>query len=148
MDTHKFLDEIVRPTIAEYEADRTSLRKAFLACVVTFHTIDYLSGPRKKSGNLRKKFRKESRDFALVDSVAHAFKHVESDGNPGLPVSEIILRPPAIWDNGFTFDLSRWDDEKGGVTLDKDRDIDLLDVLTRSVEFLQTKIKAVETFQD
>jgi hypothetical protein len=38
-----YLDTIVEPTVAEYEHDRSSVRKAFLACVATFHTIDYLA---------------------------------------------------------------------------------------------------------
>jgi hypothetical protein len=42
----------------------------------------------------------------------------------------------AHWDVA-TWDLSRWDDPIGGVTLDNDRNVDLLDVVKRAVAFLR-----------
>jgi hypothetical protein len=41
-----------------------------------------------------------------------------------------------MWDQAM-WDLSRWDDPSGGVTLDKDRGVDLLDAVNRTAEFLR-----------
>jgi hypothetical protein len=38
----RYLDDIVEPTITDFENNPTSVRHAFLACVATFHTVDYI----------------------------------------------------------------------------------------------------------
>lgn len=140
-DMVRYLDEVVEPTIAEYEAEPLSLRRAFLACVVTFHAIDYLAYPQKPAA-LRGKLREQSESFAVVDRVAHAFKHVKA-GDPASPLNRpllaqnIITRPPAIWGE-FTWGLSHWGDAVGGVTLDGERNVDLLTELKKTVQFLRS----------
>jgi hypothetical protein len=75
-------------------------RHAFIACLVTFHCVDYLTYP-KSSRNMRDRFRKRSPDFAIVDRVANAFKHVET-GHPDAPqnqpltVTSVFERPPGM----------------------------------------------------
>lgn len=138
MDAATYLATIVEPTIAEFEAEPTSVRRAFLACVVTFHTIDRLAWPKRSRG-LRAKLRETSRDFAVVDDVAHAMKHVVArKGAPSgsLQDQSIIARPPARW-NEAVWDLSRWDDATGGVTLSDRRGIDLLAVIEGAVSTLR-----------
>lgn len=39
-------------------------------------------------------------------------------------------------------DLSRWDDEIGGVTLDSDRNVDLLGTVRTAVSFLWSMVDA------
>jgi hypothetical protein len=39
----RYVDEIVAPTINDFEENPTSVRHAFLGCVATFHAIDYLA---------------------------------------------------------------------------------------------------------
>jgi hypothetical protein len=109
MDAHRYLREIVDPTIAEFENDQLSVRVALIACVMTFHAIDYLEGSRQN-------FRRESGDFSLIDRIAHAAKHRQTDGREALKAQDIVTRPPAIWGQAV-FDLSRWDDAIGGVTV-------------------------------
>lgn len=143
MNAESYIAEIVEPTIADLESEPTSVRKAFLAAVATFHIIDYLAHP-ERTGNMRQFFREECPDFAIIDRVAHAFKHVEagnqsSKENRPLSATQVIKRPPAIWGIAV-FDLSRWDDSVGGVTTDDDRSVDLLDAIKRTVEFLRAKI--------
>jgi hypothetical protein len=75
-NAESYMREIVDPTIADFRDHPASRRHAFLACVVTFHCIDYITHP-KKPQNLRHQFRKESLDFATVDRVAHACKACE-----------------------------------------------------------------------
>jgi hypothetical protein len=51
MDALEYLDAIVASTITEFEREPTCRRRAFLACVVTFHTIDYLAAPREEQNS-------------------------------------------------------------------------------------------------
>jgi hypothetical protein len=77
MDAESYITEIIDPTISEFEANPRSRRHAFLACVATFHCIDYLARPGSPAG-IRSQFKKENKAFATVDRVAHAFKHMKS----------------------------------------------------------------------
>ncbi len=83
----------------ENEADPSSRRRGFLACLVTCHTVDYLSQP-KKPRIIRKKFQEESPDFATVDRVGHALKHTKSGDDRSvirpLKTEEVITRPPGF----------------------------------------------------
>ncbi len=144
MDAQRYLNEVVHPTISEFEAEPTSTRRAFLACVVTFHTIDYLAHSINL-GNLRENFCRESADFALVDRVAHAFKHVQTghvnspSKNP-LAADDVIKRPPgAIGD--FAIGLSRIGDEVGGVTIMHEPNHDILNAVRGAVDYLRSKCK-------
>jgi hypothetical protein len=138
-DLARYLSEIVDPTVKDFERDPTSVRHAFLACVAVFHSVDYLAFPRSSRG-VRQEFNNQSQEFAVVDRVAHAFKHV-STGRPSerFKASDVISRPPAAWDVAGAWDLSRWDDSVGGVTLDSDRSVDLLEVIRDAVTFLRLK---------
>src|SRR5690242_18651604 len=97
MDIERYFEQIVDPTIADLEANPTSVRQAFLAAAAVFHAIDYLAP--KGSAGLRTAFRKQSPEFAIVDRIAHAFKHVET-GHPDNPNNQplsaegVIARPP------------------------------------------------------
>ena len=138
----RYLDEIVEPTIKDFENNPTSVRHAFLACAAAFHTLDYVArAVNRPAAHLRQVFGNESADFALVDDVAHAFKHVSVGprGNPDLKMDEVMSRPPAKFDQAV-FDLSRFDDAVGGITLDRERDVDLLQTLQRATEFLRSKV--------
>jgi len=141
-DLTHYLDEIVEPTITEFEGNPMSVRHAFLACVVTFHSIDYLAYP-KKPASLRQTFDYQSPEFEMVDRVAHAFKHVIS-GNaasrrkPPLKSADVIARPPAI-PGALVPGLSRVGDAIGGVTVDAQIDVDLLEVVKRATKFLRAR---------
>jgi hypothetical protein len=126
--------------MADLEENRTSVRHMFLACVAVFHAVDHLAHP-DHARTLRQQFNEQSRAFAIVDDVAHAFKHVKSGNpaNPDLTYDGVISRPAAYWDIA-DFDLTQWDDPHGGVTLDKDRDVDLYEVVKEAVAFLRSKL--------
>ena len=144
MDPGRFLAEIVKPTIDEYEADPTSVRRAFLACAATFHTVDWLAHPGKPAA-LRQKFRNACPEFAIVDDIEHAFKHTKAgkSDDPRLRASEVVTRPPASW-GVAVWDISRWDDAAGGVTLLTDTNVDLVHVLRRAYAFLSAEAKPNE----
>lgn len=142
-DAERYMTEIVDPTIRDFEANPTSKRLAFLACAATFHAIDHLTHP-ESSANRRNDFCRESSAFATADRVAHAFKHVET-GHVQHPTIKplkadgVIERPPALW-GVAVWDLSRWDDAVGGVTLDKEREVDLLSVIREVADFIRQQI--------
>jgi hypothetical protein len=73
----RYLDLIVEPTLDDFQKNQSSVRHAFISCVVVFHAIDRLS---KKPANLRQVWRKQSIDFAMVDLICHTLKHVETGG--------------------------------------------------------------------
>jgi hypothetical protein len=146
MDVDRYFEQIVDPTIADFEANPTSVRHAFLAAVVVFHAIDYIAFP-KKSATLRGALFRKHADFATVDRIAHAFKHVatghaDSPNNPPLPASQVIARPPMYWGKSGAYGLSRYNDPVGGVTLDGDRHLDVLSAIKRAAEFLRSIARA------
>jgi hypothetical protein len=144
MDANRFITEIVEPTISDFEANPASVRHAFLACVATFHSIDYLTHPKKPAGR-RKLFQEKSPEFAMVDRIANAFKHVQSGHDKSahlqpLKAGDVIERPPAKWGKAV-WDLSRWDDAIGGVTIKNEHGRDLLEIVKRAAEFVRASIK-------
>jgi hypothetical protein len=77
-DLGKYLDEIVEPTLQDFFRNPTSVRHAYLACLVTYHSIDRVKSP---PGNLRKDWGKRSVAFAAMDLIANRIKHVKHEGN-------------------------------------------------------------------
>jgi hypothetical protein len=137
-DMVHYIEEFVEPTIDDFQKNPTSVRHAFLAAVAVFHAIDYLAFPKKRPADLRQKFRRQSAEFAMVDDLAHAFKHVVvgNRAKPHLTAREVVARPPAYFDVSGAWDVSRFDDPVGGVMLVNDRNVDLLSVLRGAVTFL------------
>jgi hypothetical protein len=141
MEIERYFEQIVEPTIADFEANPTSVRHAFLAAAVVFHGIDYLVRPADPSA-LRDKFRRENADFAIVDRVAHAFKHVQA-GHPKNPRNQpllaegVIARPPMYYGISGAYGLSRYNDPIGGVTLDGDRQLDVLSAIKGAAQFIR-----------
>jgi hypothetical protein len=138
----RYMTEIVDPTIGDFEANPTSVRHAFLACVVTYHSIDYLTHPTKPASR-RKKFRAVSPEFAIVDRVAHAFKHVETGhakslNHQPLKADDVFERPPARCGQ-MRCGLSRLGDTSGGVTINSETNHDLLRTVKKAAEFLRAK---------
>ena len=43
MTPHEYATAIVVPTVREFLMERGDLRRAFLACVATYHLVDYLA---------------------------------------------------------------------------------------------------------
>jgi hypothetical protein len=76
-DLARYLELIVEPTFEDFKKNRSSVRHAFLACVVIYHASDRITYP-KKPGNLLEDWREKSGEFNLVETVALHFKHVKS----------------------------------------------------------------------
>ena len=140
-DLRRYLKDIVEPTVRDFEDQPTSVRHAFLACLATFHSVDYLAFPAEPD-KLRRQFRAESDDFRIVDGVAHAFKHVATSKKPnkGVKAWHVISRPPAIAGE-LECGVSTVGDYTGGVTIWNNMDIDLLSSIRGAVEFLRSKVR-------
>jgi hypothetical protein len=139
-DFVRYLDEIVEPTIIDFEADPTSRRRAFLACVVTCHAVDYLSFPRDAQKK-RQQFSGRSDAFKIIDNVGQSFKHVVA-GKPAAPrfqARHLISRPPGKAGLALA-GISRIGDAIGSVTLATDPTVDVLEVVKRAVVFLRKQI--------
>jgi hypothetical protein len=141
MDAKQYADEVMDPTIAEFENEPRSRRRAFIACLVTFHLIDYIDAQRRKE--LRQEFRGDCPAFAVVDRVTHAFKHVTT-GHPQSPIQplaagQVIERPPATRGQAV-WDLSLWDDAVGGVTIASEHHRNLLADVKEAAAFLRSKL--------
>jgi hypothetical protein len=103
-DLSRYLELIVEPTFDEFNRNPTSVRHAFIACVVIYHAIDRAAYP-EKPGNLLREWRKQSLEFKLVEIVANHFKHVKSSDEkarvPGIPISFAL----GLSDSGETMEL-------------------------------------------
>lgn len=74
MSPLEYLEEIVLPTIDEFQADGSSRRKAYLACIVTFHLKDYLM--KDNSSGVEKAITGRAQAaFEVVSAVANGAKH-------------------------------------------------------------------------
>ena len=140
----EYLEAFVEPTIADFEKNPASVRHAFVACVVTFHSVDYFAHPRN-SAPLRDLWKRQSEEFAIVDDVAHAFKHVKI-GNPESPklrAKEVLAVRGAFSSPGFSgFQVGR-------VTLKSDPSVNVLAVVKEAAAFvrrrlLRTPVKAFD----
>jgi hypothetical protein len=96
-DLAGYLDVIVQPTFADFIKNPKSERHAFLACVATYHA----TYPRKPRGLLQK-WRQKSAEYAIVDMIAHHFKHVRSDAElqtskiEAIPLSALLFNPADV----------------------------------------------------
>lgn len=136
-DLRRYLNDFVEPAIADFERNPGSIRHAFMACVVTFHAVDYRAHPRRPAP-LRQEWNKLSRAFAIVDDVAHAFKHVKT-GNPASPdlqADQVIAMSGAF--DAAVFDASAFDVES--VTLDNDPSVNILTVVKDAAAFMRAQL--------
>jgi hypothetical protein len=145
VDAELYMNKIVDPTIHDFEMYHpASRRHAFIACLVTFHCIDYLAHP-KSSANLRHRFRNQNSDFAIVDRVAHAFKHVTT-GDPKAPQHQplastsVFERPPGMV-GVMQVGLSHILDEVGSVEIWGEDRPHVLHAVKGAAEFLRSKIR-------
>jgi len=144
MDVEQYIENIVKPTIEDFERNPTSVRHAFLACVATFHCIDYIHGD-KSTQYLRDAFRQKSAEFALIDRIAHAFKHAKTGHKENkyikpLDAKSVISRPPELWGTAI-FGLSCWGDSEGGVTVKDEIETDVIHALKLAIHFIAEQCK-------
>lgn len=93
----RYLEIIVDPTFDDFDANRGSVRHAYLASVTIFHAVDRAAEESgKRPAAVRQKWCRDSLEFKLVDVLAHHFKHVQSSdekvpaSRPGLPIGHAL----------------------------------------------------------
>jgi hypothetical protein len=104
----------------------------------------YLTYP-KKPASCHRSFGKKSYEFATVDRIAHAFKHVATGHErnadcPPLKAEDVEHPQPPGW-SGLSLDLSNWGGAKG-VTLRSEDGRDLLEIVKGAAAFIRTQIKS------
>lgn len=145
MDARTYLELIVLPTMAEAIADRQNMRGSYLAAIVAYHLVDYLTStlnsrtdeqdrPHDKSGSEPQpppkprtpKARVEKTisalnplAFNLVHSVANAVKHSRPGREAPIQFTPGTDKPmfPAFHGVGF-MGFQVWGDKIGGRAVD------------------------------
>jgi hypothetical protein len=91
------MTELVLPTVEESKAERLSRRRAYLACIVTFHLKDHLA--KVGETGIENAMRADSQDnFDVVRGICNGTKHVRTDGSHPIPFAagDDWERPPAV----------------------------------------------------
>ena len=115
-----YLEEIVLPTIDEFQADGSSRRKAYLACIVTYHLSDYLRASKASDVLETVKGRAEAA-FEVVHAVATGAKHTASGRKDQIKFragSDVYLPPNTLYPFGegiFAFGHA-----EGGIMIEAD----------------------------
>jgi hypothetical protein len=145
MTPEEYMREIMEPTIKDLAQNRASKRHAFLACVVTYHTIDYLCGKRRKAV-LRGEYRAQSPAFAAVDRIAHG----RADAQPGPKRSALrVAETPA--DSSAAFGEGNSEvNALGGARAVKlpGEGADILAIVNQAADFLAKKAREQATQED
>jgi hypothetical protein len=145
MSAEEYMREIVEPTIKDMVANCSSRRHAFLACVATYHTIDYLAAP-KTGKTLVNKFRRESAAFLAIDRIAHAFKHGHTGHQNSLVkplLAKDVRRRPATVPGKMILGTTPFN-YSGGVRAAKEVK-DILELVNEAADFLRGKIQEAES---
>ncbi|CAH0338935.1 hypothetical protein RHI9324_00570 [Rhizobium sp. CECT 9324] len=92
-----YLEEILLPTLEDYEEDFRSRRKGYLACIVMCHLSDYLekAGASKVQDAMRSQC---TAAWNVVHAVAIGAKHLDNLKNPNpikFKAGSDVFRPPA-----------------------------------------------------
>lgn len=120
MTPQNYTNEIVLPTIEELGQHRWNRRKAYLACIVTFHLRDHVSKALGEPAGAISNRMKSSRAFRIVEAMALAVKHVvpqnERPRKTGLRAGDGFVRPPAMA-GVMMCGVSRLGDIHGGVEI-------------------------------
>lgn len=112
-----YVNEIVMPTLKECRDDRTSQRRAYLACIVVHHLGDYIEvASRQTRVKIDQKLREVSGSaFDVVRGVCNAAKHAELTRKHEIPFrpGQDWYRPPAFL-GSMVLGLSYLGDIHGG----------------------------------
>jgi hypothetical protein len=111
-----FALEIVVPTVREFRDDRRSRRRAYLACIATYHLKDYLEKSGADVESAMKAFGRAT-CFEVVRAVCNGTKHcgwrADRVGNLQFVPRDDYDRPPCVAGIAVS-GLSRVGDRIGG----------------------------------
>lgn len=111
----EYVSEIVLPTVDEYLTATGDLRRAILACVVTYHVRDYLAaaiGCETWEVNLRIKALCGAFSLDVVEGVCNGSKHVRNTKHGDFKFTPGDEKPISVFAldvAGSGLDEGRWD---------------------------------------
>jgi hypothetical protein len=109
--------DIVIPTVREFREEPRCRRRAYLACIVTYHLRDYLEKAGEPNVGATMHLLGRNTPFDVVHSICISAKHSGHDPERRhkIPFSpgQDYDRPPAKWGEA-KWGLSRWGDPVGG----------------------------------
>jgi hypothetical protein len=121
MKPSEYFRDLVEPTIAEFEKEPESVRRAYAACVFTYHFADAAAvHSGRKSHQIADELTGMTPAFGLVRDIANLTKHLVLDpkrpGNKGRPLPRMPdthVGPEAAFTDGTFFsDGTSWSDSK------------------------------------
>jgi hypothetical protein len=141
MSPDEYMREVLEPTIQDLAQNRASKRHAFLACLATYHLIDYLCGKRRKAV-LRGEYRTQSAAFAVVDRIANG----RGDGQQGPPRSALRFDKTSAASAG----RSSGRDTSGNVGLAKfmGEETNIVALVNEASNFLAKKVREQASQED
>jgi hypothetical protein len=143
-DLERYLKDVVQPTVQEYRAEPGSSRRAQLACLVLFHSVDYLAYPNPAS-KLRTEWRKRSEDFKIIDDIAHAFKHYQSTtSRRRTKTTDISMRSNGAIGT-IAFNTYPFDSSSSTVVVATYKNLDLLKSVLQTERFLVEQVQGART---
>ena len=115
MTPHEFADIVARPTVEEFLANRGDRRRAVLACISTYHIIDYLAadiaGPQPSKNRMQDARKHEAQNIRdhirpvvgpsleVVHGICNGTKHADFVPMRDVPALAFDV-PGAGWDQG------------------------------------------------
>jgi hypothetical protein len=114
MSPSVYLNQIILPTFDEYLAATGDLRRAILACVVTYHVRDYLAAAVSCSkAEVDQRIRALCAfSFDVVEGVCNGSKHVRNTKRGGFKFTPGDEKPIPVFAfdvPGSGWDVGRWD---------------------------------------
>lgn len=152
MTPREFLEQVVRPNLADLEADFGDVRKAFNA----LHSVDALAaqifhggggkaaGLGKSDTAFREQLANENEDFRLVRDAAKAVKHGKLEqGSPEISSAKDIASKSLGWGQ-VRWGEGRWGGPPQVVVTTKGGGSRVLEtLLTNAIIFLESKMTAL-----
>jgi hypothetical protein len=130
MKPSDYMTGFVDPTIAEFEAEPNSVRRAYLACVVTWHFADCVKEATSlELQKVREDLEAKCGTFNMIGALANLSKHFRLDPRRNrvlIDSSDIHVGPAAAFTDGsYWSDGTAWMDSpdvvratKGGQPVD------------------------------
>lgn len=129
MPAAEYVTEIAVPTVLEFFEEPTR-RRAYLACMVSYHTGDYLAQKGRNQGDIAEAMEADiGVAFTVLQLVCNAAKHRRTGlrGKVAMVSGADTERAPSGFDES-PWDEFRFDDNGGRVVRWKGHDFDLLDL--------------------
>jgi hypothetical protein len=111
MHPRDYFHDLIEPTLAEFEAEPTNIRRGYSACLFTYHFADAAAAHTgRKQFEIVKELAKIAPVYEVVQGIANMAKHIEltrgkvqpriADTHTG---SEAAFTDGTFWDDGTSW---------------------------------------------